>query len=186
MLIGLAGAAGCGKDTLADQFVLHDVYEKYRFADPIKAMLAQFHIRPDVWEDHAQKEKPIPWLGKSPRYMAQTLGTEWGREMINPDIWVLLAKGRWNVVNANSDGGRLVVSDVRFPNEARWIRKAGGILIHVDRPASTHVIDNPGHVTENGVPAGVCHVQVTNDGTPEDLRKKAWIAVRAYLGMSVE
>lgn len=184
MLIALTGAPGSGKDTLAEQFVLHDVYEQYRFADPIKAMLAQFHIRPDVWEDHEMKERIIPWLGKSPRFLAQTLGTEWGRDLIHPDIWVLMAMGRWNVVNSGSEPGRMVVSDVRFQNEANWICQAGGIIVRIERPDNKHKMDNVGHSSEAGGIPG--HVTVMNDGTKEDLREKAWIEIRSYLGMSVE
>ncbi len=182
-MIGLSGEAGCGKDTLAEQFVLHDVYEQYRFADPIKNMLAQFHIRPDVWEDHDRKETVIPWLGKSPRFLAQTLGTEWGRDLIHPDVWVLFAMGRWNVVNAGKDG-RMVISDVRFQNEAKWITQAGGILVKIERPDNDHEMDNAAHASEAGGIPG--HVTVTNGGTKDDLRKKAWIEIRSYLGMSVE
>jgi len=182
MLIGLCGAPGCGKDTLAEQFVLHDVYEQYRFADPIKAMLTQFHIRPDVWDDHEQKEKPIPWLGKSPRYLAQTLGTEWGRDLVHPDVWVLMAKGRWHVLNAGKEG-RMVISDVRFPNEAQWIRKAGGIIVNIQRPDSQHKADNAGHSSENGISLKLCQVVVYNDGTKEELREKAWNLIRVYLGI---
>lgn len=181
MLIALTGAPGSGKDTLAEQFVLHDVYEQYRFADPIKAMLTQFHIRLDVWEDHDAKERPIPWLGKSPRYLAQTLGTEWGRDLIHPDIWVLMAKGRWHVLNAGGEG-RMVISDVRFLNEANWIKAAGGIIVKIIRSGHNHEMDNASHFSENGIPYSMVDVTVSNDGTKDDLRNDAWNAINALLG----
>ncbi len=185
MLIGLNGAAGCGKDTLAEQLVLHDVYEQYRFADPIKNMLQQLHIRADVWEDHEKKEKPIPWLGKSPRYLAQTLGAEWGRNLVHPDLWVLLAKGRWHVVNAGKTG-RMIISDVRFRNEAEWIHKAGGIVLRVERPDNKHEMDNAAHNSEDGIPATMCDAVVANAGTKDELRELMWEVVRHRLGIKGE
>jgi hypothetical protein len=179
MLIGLCGAAGCGKDTLAYEFVMHDAYEQYRMADPIKNMLMQFHIRLDTWEDREAKEKPIPWLGVSPRYMAQTLGTEWGREMIHPDIWVKLAQGRWAHLNAGGKG-RLVISDIRFDNEAKWLRDAGGILIKIQRPELLKM-DNDTHRSETGVDERLIDNVVINDGTKDDLRRRAWEAIHVCI-----
>jgi hypothetical protein len=182
MLIGICGAPGAGKDTLANQLVSFDVYEKYRFADPLKAMLAQFHIKPDVWEDQDAKERTIPWLGKSPRFLAQTLGTEWGRDLVHRDIWVLMAKGRWNVLNA-AGAGRMVISDVRFLNEAQWIKEAGGILIRVCRDGTENVgrayhrseADRETMDFENLVFANVL-----NEGKPEEARESLWNAVKLW------
>ena len=172
MLIGLCGAAGCGKDTLAYEMVIHDAYEQYRFADPIKNMLRQFHIHDDVWEDHERKEKDIPWLGRSPRYLAQTLGTEWGRNLVNPDIWLLLAKGRWHHINAEGKG-RMVISDVRFENEAKWIRDAGGLVIKIHRGAR-HQPDNQDHISESGIPIKYIDDHVYNDRSVKEMYDRFW------------
>ena len=180
MLIGLCGAPGCGKDTLAEQFILHDVYERYRMADPIKRMLREFHIRDDVWEDPVQKERDIPWLGRSPRYLAQTLGTEWGRNCVRDDIWVLLAKGRWHHLNAGGKG-RMVIPDIRFENEARWLREEGGLLLQIVRPDNQKVMDNPGHASEWGFPESLIDDQVFNTGTKEELRDRAWERIHVQI-----
>lgn len=179
MLIGLCGPAGCGKDTLANKVLDHDAYERYRFADPIKNMLRQFHIQDDVWEDRERKEVPIPWLGCSPRRMAQTLGTEWGRELIHPDIWVILAKGRWHILNAEGKG-RMIIPDVRFRNEAEWIREEGGALIQLVRP-ETLIIDNSTHSSENGVPSESVDAAILNDGTIDEMYDKFWGAVHVLV-----
>jgi len=180
MLIGLCGSPGCGKDTLAELMVLHDVYERYRFADPIKNMLRQFHIQDDVWNDHERKEKDIPWLGRSPRFLAQTLGTEWGRNIVHEDIWVILAKGRWHHLNANRLG-RMVIPDVRFLNEAKWIRDEGGIILKIFRPDNDHEIDNKDHASELGFDESMIDNVVVNDGTKDELRDSAWEKIHVLI-----
>ena len=173
MLIGLTGDPGCGKDALAQKMQEHDVYERYGFADPIKHMLRQFHIQPEHWEDRTHKESPIPWLGKSPRFLAQTLGTDWGRNTVHPDVWVLMAQGRWHHINAGGEG-RLVIPDVRFANEAKWIAKEKGFLLHITRPTNGHKVDNAPHESNDGFPMALCHGHIVNDGTLDDLREAAW------------
>ena len=87
-LIGITGPAQCGKDTVADYLIERLGYAKASFADPLKKMLeaglglnaAQLY-GPD-------KEAIAPRYGCSPRHIMQTLGTEWGRERVHPDIWV--------------------------------------------------------------------------------------------------
>src|SRR5690606_32540033 len=85
-IIGLAGPAGSGKSTVAAILRSRHAYCELPFAKRIKDALANLlEIAPFELERH--KEEPLPWLGVSPRYMMQTLGTEWGRTMIHPDIW---------------------------------------------------------------------------------------------------
>lgn len=47
----------------------------------------------------------------------------------------LLEKENWNLTNTFSDGfPNWIITDVRFPNEAKAIKDRGGIIIRVDRP----------------------------------------------------
>ena len=132
-LIGIAGRAGSGKDTAGAHLVSNHGFSQYAFADPIRAMLAALGAFPAAdLLDRDAKEKVIDWLGKSPRQMAQTLGTEWGRELVHPQLWVLMAQRRWEA--AQAAGEDLVITDVRFANEARWIRDQGGMVILLSRP----------------------------------------------------
>jgi len=162
-VIGVAGLARSGKDTLVN-FILAARGHGYRygFADPIKRMLLALNIdcTDPFWVGN--KEAVIPALGVSLRRLMQTLGTEWGRELINPDLWVILAK---QALLDNGPG--MLISDVRFENEASWIRAAGGRIIHIRRVNATPV---EGHVSEAGIVAEPVDIVIHNNSTLGDLQ----------------
>lgn len=142
-IIGLTGRtgsntiAGCGKDTVAAMISLRTGYKIYGFADPLYKMVnAGFGIdgNSDEYQDRAMKSSPIPWLSTperpvSLRTLLETLGTEWGREHVQPDIWMRLAS---KFIRECSTG--VIIKDVRFPNEMEWLDAEGGTLIHILRP----------------------------------------------------
>lgn len=146
-LIGLHGPARCGKDTIASFLLAGGVSRyKFAFADALRRMLnAGFGIdlNQPYWDVH--KEEDIPGINASPRKLMQTLGTEWGRQMINPDLWLVPAKQA-----LIRNGGGMVVSDVRMENEAAWIREHGGFIIHIERPGLDTSVTRP-HSSEAGV-----------------------------------
>lgn len=171
-LIGIAGRARSGKDTVANFIVAAIGGYRYSFADPIRAMLALLGVdmSDPYWQ--ARKEEPIPALGVSPRRMMQTLGTEWGRQLINPDLWLIMAHQR-----LLQSGPGMVISDVRFDNEAAWIRKHGGWIIHVIRPDTKTV---EAHESENGIEVLAEDVQLFNSGTLEELQFSVRGLLRVY------
>jgi hypothetical protein len=166
MLIGVTGKAGAGKDTFAKYFI-DKGWKRYGFADPLKRMLeVGFDLDPSVWDQHEIKEAEIPWLGRSPRYLAQTIGTDWGRKMVHPDVWLLLAE------QVLIKEPQLIIPDVRFDNEARWIREHGGVVIRVCKTIDW-TVDNGEHESEKGVSDDYVSRAVINDGTIDDLHKSA-------------
>jgi hypothetical protein len=152
-IIGLAGPKGVGKSTYANQLVFDMVAQapctapdlaKIRimsFASPLKEMLGCIVHEDYIKED---KERIIPHLGVSARYCLQTLGTEWGRNTINSDIWINITKHRIE----ESDAKIFIIDDVRFDNEAKMILDMGGEVWNLSR-------DNIGggddHISEAGV-----------------------------------
>lgn len=135
LLIGLTGAAGAGKDTVASWLEHEWAFERMAFAEPLLLMLHQLFAYAGVdgaWAvERALKEKPTT-LGYSYRHLVQTLGTEWGREQIAPDFWVRVAAQRIDSTPLLA-ASHIVFSDVRFPNEAAWIKSRGGYLARVWR-----------------------------------------------------
>lgn len=146
IIIGLTGRAGSGKDTLASYLVVHHGFTQLAYADPIRDMLElgmgieSHHLRED-------KESLIPWLGVSGRHLMQTLGTEWGRDLIRQDLWRLLLMRRLDRLQEETD--RFVISDLRFENEADFIHSLpGGTVWHLERP---HVAPVRAHTSESGI-----------------------------------
>lgn len=148
ILVGLCGRAGSGKDTVAGLLAQHYHFGTYSMADPIRAGLAaMLDLNPDTLTDRVCKEQTLPWLGKSPRYLMQTLGTDWGRWMVCDDIWIKLMRRKWESVR-HSHTPRLVVPDIRFDDEAKAILDQGGTVWRVEREDLPPVED---HVSEAGI-----------------------------------
>ena len=134
MIFGLVGYPQSGKDTIAKHLVKRHGFVQYAFADPIRAML-QVGLGIKI-NDFTDKNEPVPSYNKSRRVMMQTLGTEWGRDIIHPDIWVIAARG-WltgqRSVPHEDMVPDIVFSDVRFANEFNFVKSEGGIIIRVRR-----------------------------------------------------
>ena len=180
ILIGLTGPAGCGKDSVANFLVGHS-FNRYALAGPLKDMLSSMlGIDREQWDDRVWKEAVLPWLGKSPRQMAQTLGTEWGRQQVHPDLWVMLMLRQWETVRAGVSP-RMVVTDVRFDNEAIAIINAGGTVWKVDREKLPSVAE---HSSEKGVSPALIEGVIKNYGTLDQLRQSVdgWVRfiIRRY------
>lgn len=166
-VIGLTGPGGVGKTTLALAIATdwreriqpaQDVAQGYpvvlAIGEPLKdalsAILACSGLSPAEihhWIYGPGKRLPCPALmGRTPTHAMQTLGTEWGRETIDPDLWLSI----WSTRAAGSmDAGRMVINDsVRFENEAAAIRALGGIVVKVVGRNGNLA---GGHVSEAGV-----------------------------------
>jgi hypothetical protein len=161
-LIGITGRARAGKDTLGDQLCQLGGYYPLSFALPLKmGLIAMFgwdqrHVNGEL------KEVVDPELGISPRVAMQTLGTEWAREVIGADVWVKVMGKRIKA----SPHPRIVITDVRFPNEAAYIR-ANGVLVHVERSLAPEVAKHSSEAT-------ICPAEgdfvFNNDGPLETVR----------------
>ncbi len=166
-LIGLTGLAGTGKDSAAQYLCEQYGFVQAAFADPIRSMVLQ--LLEEAGIDHAWaterrlKERPIPGLGVSARALMQTLGTEVGRAL-HPDLWVRHLRMRLGLDGQPSSApvhDRIVLSDVRFGNEAAWLRARGGRLVRLHRDTAAGV--RP-HASELQVLDLVPDVDLWNNG----------------------
>lgn len=172
LLIAITGTAGSGKDTLAEGFVGFG-YRRLGFADSLKKMLQVLpHLEEPHWKDRNWKEAVHSFYGKSPRKMAQTLGTEWMRAMIHPDAWVKIMEDFIQRKIDMQKGRRFVIADLRYENEAGWVRRNGGIILHVKRIGGSAPVET--HSSEDGIVfVNQIDRMVYNDATPELLRGQA-------------
>lgn len=140
LLIGLTGRANSGKSTVAAYLDMAFGCEQIAFADPIVDMIgALFHAAgiDGAWMvERDLKEQPTA-LGFSYRHLAQTLGTDWGRLKLAPDFWLRVARHKLD--SPELHGTNVVISDVRFPNEAELITQRGGVVVRVVRDMSYQV-----------------------------------------------
>lgn len=160
-LVGLIGRARVGKDTVAEHLRLKHGFDQYAFAEPMKVMLEA--VFGDLFRE-GDRELPIDWLGKSPRHLLQTLGTEWGRTHIHPEVWIMLVERK--VRECKNREQDLVISDVRFHDEAALILRNGGELWHIERDNAEGV---NAHVSESHQWDNYRRVIIPNNGTIEAL-----------------
>jgi len=171
-VVAFTGLAGSGKSTAAQLLVDKLGYTRVRFAGPLKAAMAAMGFSQEQIEGDL-KETPCFWLqNKTPRYAMQTLGTEWGRNCLGDDFWVELWHRQADIIIAS--GGRVVVDDCRFPNEALAIRKLGGDIFKIEGRGGIA----GGHVSEAG--AGIADAVLVNDGGIDELHGKVMEALERY------
>lgn len=168
IIIGLAGPAGSGKDSVRSVLELQHDFAGISFADPMRDMLRTLLVSTGSSDEYLTrrdlKETPIPGLGVSYRHMAQTLGTEWGRQCLHPEFWLRTAHNTLAFLRGQGYC-HFVVSDVRFANEAEWVRNQGGEIWLLDRPGTAPV---RAHISE-ARPFEADRV-IANNGTLADLR----------------
>lgn len=148
MILGLHGRSGAGKNACAERLKLlyPDVVE-ISIAAKVKETLAAL-LGVNVGDLELWKNQPdrcvalgglydglgfVPDTAWTIREVLQRLGTEAGREIFGEDFWVdqALPDGAF----FTEQGDKLyVVTDVRFPNEARRVKDLGGHTVCVVGP----------------------------------------------------
>lgn len=166
-LVGITGKARSGKDTLAEYLVEHHGFLKLSFAEPIRRFVSDItgHSVEEL-TDGPLKEEHLGWLDTTPRRLMQTVGTEWGREMVDPDLWLKVAHRRIREARQAGVPG-IVIADVRFDNEAEFVRRWGGEVVRLTRPGSAEVA---AHASEAGVRDDLVDYEVVNDRERRYLR----------------
>jgi|SRR5215467_6152986 len=168
MIVGLVGTKGSGKTTAARYLRDSKNFIVLSFASPIKTMLWMLLDQQEVDQKTINemlngklKEVPTEYFqGKTPRHAMQTLGTEWGRELIGPNFWVDNWERQAKTYN------NVVVDDVRFQTEVDRVRSLGGICIRINRIGGESDI----HSSEAGIHALTnCKYTVENDRGYVDL-----------------
>lgn len=190
-LIGVTGFAQHGKDTLAHVLVEDYGFMQMSFAGPLKDLA--YRLSPYVVEGFKDGEwKPtrlaalvddIGWEAAKQypevRRTLQVLGTE-ARNLIDQDVWVHAAANLLSQVALQPLD--VVFSDVRFPNEAEFIKAWGGKIIAVHRPDFDNGVDSTVE-SERHVPDLPADLLIVNDHeTVESYRNVLVSVLGGWLG----
>ena len=169
-IIGLVGRAGAGKDTVAS--ILQDAYGHIpvAFADALREEVSEaFGVDHSLWVDRYTKEQPTPALSiarckdnrfiqrmialaedpypaRSPREIMRWWGTEYRRDCDSSTYWTDRLHER--IESYLRTGFRkIVVTDVRFFNEAEFVRILRGSIWRIQRQEADAV--NANHQSES-------------------------------------
>lgn len=176
-LVGLSGYARAGKDTAAAH-LLTQGWTRLAFADPMREFAEALNplvmVDGTPWtlasllgpERDWERAKSHPDV----RALLQRLGTECGRKVLGEDVWVRAT------MDKVTDHDHVVITDVRFPNEAEAVRAAGGLMVRIVRPGVEAVNR---HASETALDGFDFDVVVVNDGDAALLGRRLLALVEA-------
>lgn len=176
--IALVGKARSGKDTVARRLGQRFAYTRVAFADPLKVMALDVnpYIGPDAvgWRlrdmvedigwDRAKEE--YPEVRRILQYIGQTVRGLDPKFWLNQGLDKLDVADRWNLP--------VVVTDVRYLNEAEALKNRGFMLVRITRPATGAAmtmgqIRAAMHDSETELDGFECERTIANDGTVDEL-----------------
>lgn len=179
VVVGLIGRKRAGKDTLAARLVQEHGFTRVAFADPLKAIL--WDMNPVVRGDMARLQWVVQREGweaakglTEVRRLLQTLGVS-VRDRIGPATWVSTA-----MTQVLTAGGPVVITDVRFPNEAAQITAAGGVLVRIVRDGLPQDAAAQ-HISETALDNWAVRVTIENNGTVGGLYASADVLARSVI-----
>jgi hypothetical protein len=145
-IIGFSGRIGSGKDTaalIAKNAYPHLNFVHVAFADALKEAYTTLTGRKFL-PTREFKESICPVFHVPVRDALQRIGTNALRNNFDKDIWIKILQSRYPTQN-------LIISDVRFLNEAAWVRKNGGTVIQIERTDQMAASIWANHESEAGV-----------------------------------
>lgn len=187
-LLGLMGLAGAGKDTVADILTCLAPMDRRAFADALRIEIAEaFGVDVRVLQERALREKPllqlslrrcsdaefVAWatdLQGEPDVSPRRIMRRWGdwRRSQRADYW--LTRAEQARVAAIFDGHHAQLwTDVRYPNEADWVRTRGGMLWRIVRPG---LEQDRSHDSETAADRIEADATILNAGSIDELRMR--------------
>ena len=178
MIIGLSGYAQVGKDTVAQILVEDYGYTRIGFADIIKK--ACYMLDPIISLDGMRLAHAVDkygWEGSKQvpevRRLLQVMGSEVGRDLIDPQIWVELT------LHGTKPEDKIVVADVRFRNEAEEIKWKHGEVWRISRVERNTPVNV--HRSETDMDSWDFDQYIANNGTLEDLSEEVLTIMKKLL-----
>jgi hypothetical protein len=196
-LIGLySSVPGSGKSTVSHYLAAKHGYKVIPFAETLKLMIHQFLLDVGIqnpseyiqlYKQNGFGDTPITedldpeiiasFSHLTPRYLCQTLGTEWGRHLVHQNVWLLIWAAK--VKKQFAQNHLVCVDDCRFPNEYNKIVELDGQIWNISRPS--HAVDQQitNHTSEGALDHFVFDVSIINNGSIDDLYNNANLALHS-------
>ena len=166
IIIGFHGTVNCGKDTAALFFKQKFGSENtdiFALAGPLKdACKILFNFTDEQLYVQSKKEAIDERWNKRPREIMQYIGTEVLRNIYDKDFFIKHMKQRID----NSSAKYILISDVRYDNEAEFVRSLGGKVIKIVRP-NWVATEHSNHASEQGISDHLVDETIVNDSTLE-------------------
>lgn len=151
LVVGFHGFMGSGKDTAAKLFaeaykdvqshvlLLEPKIQSTAFAEPLKKASKElfggdefFGTQEDKAKEHKYWKANLGPAWGTYRGILQQFGTEIIRNHLHRDFWVLNMHRKIIEAESSPDGPDVIlITDVRFPNEAEMIHMNKGIVVNV-------------------------------------------------------
>lgn len=181
LLIGLSGKAGAGKSTVGDYLAGAHGYAQFAFAEALKEVVQKVFLFTDEQMTFGKEAEDPRWK-VSPRFCLQWLGTEVLRD-VWPDIWIRHL--RQEIMDFLSSNGQrlIVVTDVRFRDEAEALKRLGAVLVRIERNEVPRLQTwATKHVSEVDLDGwDRWDFQIANDGSLTDLAVKVEEMLMAFV-----
>lgn len=157
MIIGLSGYAGSGKDTVGRHLVDEHGFFRIAFADALRNVA--YELNPIIAGGMYENDVKLVYL----REVVDTMGWDEAKAYYpevrkalqvlgvsireyNPKFWIHIAAEK--MLDVIKRGGDVVITDVRFPNEAELIETIGGEVWRIERPDVEQVNE---HISESAM-----------------------------------
>lgn len=138
----------------------------------------------DSWAAHGDFEHNLIRL--TPRLLLQLLGTECGRQIIHPNVWVNALMSKYeasvpypafkrlmgDITRKDKEFPSWIITDMRFPNELKAVKdRKNSLTLRIERPNNS-LLKNEEHISETALDNEIFDEVIINDGTIENLINK--------------
>jgi hypothetical protein len=161
IIIGLCGLEGSGKNT-SGNILMQKGFKQRSFANTLKHAVShifgwEFEMLEGVTEvSRKWREEIDPYWSHelnmpelTPRKILQLVGTNIMRNHLDDNIWMLSLKRQ--LLKDIEEGNNVIITDCRFPSEAEYIKKLGGIIIKIERQSSLPLWLQDFHILANSI-----------------------------------
>lgn len=179
IIIALHGFPRSGKDVICSYILSKLPLLRYGPSVQVKkATAVMFDIPEEYLYDDKMKDEYNYFWELSYRQMAQLVGNECSRKIFGPDFWMKHVD-KFLQDRLPEDKQGIILADVRYPNEAEWVKSNNGILIYVTRK-NRPIASNESHEAEKGLDPKLADIIIENDGTFEELYEKIDLVLKTY------